>query len=142
MLLAVLCIGLIPYIFFLITLQNTLKAIAPGNRKMEPGMVWLSLIPLFNLVWQFIVVNRMTESIEAQLGKSGELMPERPAQSVGMAMCVLFCFGWIPFLGGLLSLAGIICWIIYWVKISEFKRRIESQPDTQDPDSLIFGSKF
>ena len=37
-------IFLVPYIFFLLTLQNTLKAISYENRKMPPANVWLMLL--------------------------------------------------------------------------------------------------
>jgi hypothetical protein len=47
---------LVALILFLIAQQNTLEAIQPQNRKMQPGEMWLQLIPLFNLIWQFIVV--------------------------------------------------------------------------------------
>lgn len=141
MVLIILFLFLIPFIFYLLTLQNTLKAISPENRKMEPGMVWLMFIPVFGMVWQFIVVNRMADSIQAQLNKAGVSVTSRPAHGVGIAMCVLFCTGWIPVVGSLGTVAGIICWIIYWVKIAEFKKNIESLPDVQDDDSLIFGTK-
>ena len=133
---------LIPAIFYLITLQNTLKAVSPENRKMEPGMVWLLLIPLFNIIWNFIVVNRMADSIQAELQKKGAGVTERPAYNVGIAMCIIGCVTWIPVVGGLVSIVGLICWIIYWIKIAEFKKKIEMLPDApQDDDSLIFGSK-
>jgi hypothetical protein len=32
---------------------------------MEPGMVWLNLIPVLSLVWQFITVIRVAESLES-----------------------------------------------------------------------------
>ena len=57
---------LIPLIFFLVTQQNTLEAIQPENRTISPGEVWLQLIPLFNFVWCFIVVNRVSESINRE----------------------------------------------------------------------------
>lgn len=132
---------LVPAILYLITLQNTLKAISPENRKMEPGMVWLLLIPLFNIVWNFIVVNRMADSIQAELRKKGTNVTERPAYNVGIALCIISCVTWIPFIGSLASIGGLICWIVYWVKIAEFKRRIESLPDAQDDNSLIFGTQ-
>lgn len=141
MVLIVLVVFPIPVIFYLITLQNTLKAVSPENRKMEPGMVWLLLIPIFNIVWNFIVVNRMADSIQAELQKKGVSLTERPAYNVGIALCIIGCVTWIPVLGSVISIAGLICWIIYWVKISEFKKRIESLPDVQDDDSLIFGTK-
>jgi hypothetical protein len=132
---------LIPFIFYLITLQNTLKAISPENRKMEPGMVWLLFIPLFCIIWNFIVVNRIADSIQAELHKKGINATERPAYNVGIAMCIIFCTTWIPLLGSVAAIGGLICWIIYWVKISEFKKTIESLPDVQDDNSQIFGTQ-
>ena len=139
--LIIVAILLVPAILYLITLQNTLKAISPENRKMEPGMVWLLLIPVFSMVWNFIVVDRMADSIQAELRKKGTNIAERPAYNVGIAMSIIFCIGWVPFIGSLASIGGLICWIIYWVKVAEFKRKIESIPDVQDDNSYIFGTQ-
>jgi len=57
-------IFLIPTILFLLTLQNTLKRVCKKNRMIEPGQVWLNLIPLFNIVWQFIMINRIADSLK------------------------------------------------------------------------------
>jgi hypothetical protein len=62
----VFAIVMIPYIFFLLTLQNTLLKISTENRKMKPSETWLLLILLFNIVWQFIVVNRIADSLAAE----------------------------------------------------------------------------
>ena len=118
-------ISLIPMIFFLLTLQNTLNAISFENRKMEPGLVWLSLIPIFGLVWQFIVVDRMAGSLKAEFTKREMATEEaRPGNSIGLAYCILFCCSLIPFLGYITSIAGLICWIIYWIKINDYKNRL------------------
>ena len=58
-------VALIPLIFYLLLLQNTLRLISPENREMPAENVWLLLIPVFNLVWQFIVLDRLTHSISA-----------------------------------------------------------------------------
>ena len=118
-------ISLIPMIFFLLTLQNTLNAISFENRKLEPGLVWLSLIPLFGMVWQFIMVDRMAGSLQAEFAKRGMATEEaRPGNSIGLAYCILFCCSLIPFLGYVTSIAGLICWIIYWIRINDYKNRL------------------
>ncbi len=118
-------ISLVPMIFFLLTLQNTLNAISFENRKMEPGLVWLSLIPIFGLVWQFMVVDRMAGSLQAEFAKRGVAIEEaRPGNSIGLAYCILFCCSLIPFLGYLTSIPVLICWIIYWIKINDYKNRL------------------
>src|ERR1043166_8109214 len=65
--LGVLCvvavIAIVVAIFYLLTLQKALNRVSPRNRLMEPGMVWLSLIPLFNIVWAFFVAIRIPDSL-------------------------------------------------------------------------------
>jgi len=106
---------------------------------MAPGEVWLQLIPLFGLVWQFMVVTKIAESIQKELSDNTSFSFEentasqinsnqpRPTYGIGMAYCTLFCLTMIPVLGRLASLAGLICWIIYWVRIANYKNRIQTQ---------------
>lgn len=135
-------------IFFLLTQQNTLKAIQPQNRTMSPGEVWLQLIPLFNLVWQFVVVSRIADSIDRELksemrfsfeGSQGDyssLSGEKPTYNIGLACCILRLCGLIPVVGFLASLAGLVCWIMYWSKLAEYKRKIESKTYLVSPPSM------
>jgi hypothetical protein len=132
LILIIVVIALLPQIFYLLTLQNTLSKVSPSNRKMVPGQVWLSLIPLFGMVWQFIVVTRMADSLQAEFRERGITVPEeKPGYSLGIAYCVLYCCSIIPILGGLASLGGLVVWIIYWVKINEYKNLIGSRNDSQ-----------
>jgi hypothetical protein len=45
--LIVMAILLVPKIFYLFTLQKAFSRCSPDCRAMNPGMVWLMLIPLF-----------------------------------------------------------------------------------------------
>lgn len=132
----ILLVVLIPAIFFLLTVQNTLKVIQPRNRTMEPGQAWLMLIPLFNIIWQFILVERLSRSIENEFRSKNVPVYSRPCYGVGLAACILNCCSIIPYLGSLFSLAGFICWIIYWVNINDYKNKILRLPP--GGDSLIF----
>lgn len=119
-------IGLIPQIFYLLTLQKTLNEVSPQNQKLPPGQVWLILIPLFGLVWSFIVVNRMADSLKAEFISRGiQQSEDRPGYSIGLTYCILYCCSIIPFLGGLAALGGLVCWIIYWVKIAGYKTQLQ-----------------
>lgn len=130
---------LIPAIFYLLTQQNTLKAIRHENRFMSPGEVWLQLIPLFGIVWAFIVVTKISKSIKKELAYNNQLSfdstpydsvdleSDRPTYQIGMAMCILFAASIIPVIGTLFSIGGLVCWIIYWVKLSQYKNQIEQK---------------
>ena|SRR5690242_14728159 len=102
---------LIPAIFFLLTLQNTLRAISPENRRMPPSNVWLLFIPLFNLVWQFIVVDRISQSIGAECARLNiPVTDPKPTYSIGLEYLQLpriySFFGWHCIPGNFYYLLG------------------------------------
>ena len=140
LLLLIVLLVVIPKIFYLLTLQNTLKAVSVQNRKMPPGQVWLEIIPLFSLVWQFYNVINVSDSIRNECLARGIVMDEeRPAYSIGLAHCILACCGVIPFLGYAASLASLICWIIFWIKIANYKTKLMNQSMNHSAKTEGFG---
>src|SRR5215212_5313528 len=117
-----LLLSLVVHIFYIITLQNTLKAISIQNRKMPPGNVWLLLIPLFGIIYHFIVVNNLADSIAAEaVSKNIKIAEPRPGYKVGLVMCILHCCFFIPVLNIFTGIACFVCWILFWAKISDYK---------------------
>ena len=126
-LLVILAFGLflLPGIFYLLTLQRALERCSLRARTVSPGQVWLMLIPLFNLVWQFLLVNHIARSLRNEFVARG--MPgsdPEPGKGIGLAMCILALTGIIPVIGIFTSLAGLVCWIMYWVKIADYSRQL------------------
>jgi hypothetical protein len=104
-------------ILFLLNLSRCLDQCSRRNRTMEPGMVWLNLIPLFNIVWIFITVIRLSESLQNEYRSRG-LHSDDP--EFGKMMGILY---------GAFSVVGcfpvnLIFWIIYWMKISAYKNQL------------------
>lgn len=116
-------IGLVILILYMITLFNVLNAVAPANRKLEPGLVFLLLIPLFNLVWNFIVVGKLRDSLQAEYAER-ELQGDGFAYGVGLAMSILFACGIIPIVNLLVGIPALICWIIFWVKMAGYRKTL------------------
>jgi hypothetical protein len=120
---------LIPAIFYLLTLQNALNKCAPASRAMDPGMVWLLLIPVFNLIWNFFVVMNIAKSLASEYARRGIPSPEPlPGQPIGLAMSICACCCIIPVLGMLAGLANLVLWVVYWVKIAEYSRILDLPP--------------
>ncbi len=124
-------------ILFLLSMQKALNRCSPSSRTMEPGMVWLQLIPVFGMVWSFFVVLKTSESLDAEIRARNITGQERnPGRGVGLASCILSAWvslvGWIPYIGLFLSflpgIAGVVCWIIYWVRISGITRILDPLP--------------
>lgn len=135
-------------VLFLLTQQNTLKAVRRENRLMQPGLVWLQLIPVVGQIWQFIVVLRIAKSIRKEIkfvqgdslfGSSdlsvAEKLTRRATLAIGITYCTLTLVGAsfnlfmtagqespLTAIVGLIFLTGIVCWIIYWVRLAQSRK--------------------
>ena len=116
-------VGLAIYVTYLVSLMKTFQAVSPSARRMEPGLFFLLLIPLFNLIWNFFVVIKMRDSLQAEFA-SRNLPGSGFGFGVGLAMSVLVALSLIPVLGLFTGLAGFICWIIYWIQIVGYRRTL------------------
>jgi hypothetical protein len=121
---------LIPMIFFLLTLQKALMRVAPERRTMNPPMVWLDLIPLFGIVWNFIMVTALSKSLGAELTARNIPHENEPGKTFGLVWASLSAACLVPGLGFLLFIPVFVLWIIYWVKIAGFSAKLGEQPFT------------
>jgi hypothetical protein len=124
-------ITMIPLAFFAWTLQKALNRCAPQNRAMTPGLVWLLLIPLFNMVWNFIVVTKVGASLAAEYRARKMPIEDSPGMALGIAYSILYIGSFIPVLGIFAGIACLVCWIIYWVKIAGFSARLAAPATMQ-----------
>lgn len=124
------------FFFYQYHLLNRIKV---ENRMMRPGYVWLQLIPLFGLYWQFRVVTAISKSIygelESRLDKgslifyeSDSLIQKKPAYTEGIVYCILVCASIIPIpiVKILASVIGIAAWIRYIIVLRRFERRLKN----------------
>jgi hypothetical protein len=119
---AVLAVG----IAYLVFVSSLLSKCSPSSRKMQPGMVWLMLIPFFNLVWNFVVVSAVADSLENEFRfRNIPLTEPKPGQAVGIAMAVCAACGLIPFVNLIAAPAHLILWIVYWVKLGGYSRQLD-----------------
>ncbi len=125
--LLILAIFLVPLIFFLLQLQKLLNACTPGSRQMEPGMVWLNLIPLFSLGWMIYTVIKIRDTLKIEF-PARNLETDDPEFSfpIGLAMGICSACGIIPFLGYLTGIASLVLLILYWIKMHKYTAILES----------------
>ena len=122
--LLVLGVLIIPTIFYLLTLQTVLSRCSPENRTLSPGLVWLGLIPLFNLIWNFVLVIGVAKSLGNEFRRRGIVESPHPGLALGLAMAICGVSYVIPFVGIGTTVAGYVLWIMYWVTIARYSARI------------------
>jgi hypothetical protein len=139
---------LVAVIFYLLTLSRALALCSPRNRTMEPGMVWLNLVPLLNIAWMSVTVMKVAESLKNEF--HSRRMDD--GGSYGLILGMIYCglnlvsigFNFIGkivplvdlFVGLPLGLIAMACWIAYWVKIAGYSRELgeRSRYDDYDDD--------
>ena len=144
---------IVAFVFYLINLMNLLKEIDESNRQMPPANVFLMFIPLFNLVYPFIMYPKISESI--RLEAESRRMPAfgDSLRALGMVISIVSVVqvicnqlreesGYVGRLSSILSLGCLVLWIIYWVKAAGIKKAFRESPKggsfgmTSNPDIL------
>src|SRR6185369_5826453 len=105
------------------------------NRLLKPGKVRLQLIPLFGLVWQFIVIKAIADSLRNELESrkrismlgiwDGGIVDEaniHPTYATGKAYAIMVCISLIPFIGFLTGIFMLILWITYWGQLNKYRK--------------------
>lgn len=124
MFLGVLAVG----IFYIAFLGQILKKCSPQSRTMEPGMVWLLLIPLVSSVWVFFVVIALANSLGNEFRLRNLPADSEPGKPVGIGMAVCGACSIIPFVNLLTGPAAFVLWIVYWVKMAGYSKMLDAHP--------------
>lgn len=115
-------------VFYLMNLQNLLKEVSTANRQVEPGNVWLMFIPLFNIIYPFILYPKITDSVKLELESRGLAEQGDYGRGIGIALPVTGLCGIIPVIGILASLANLVLFILFWVKMAGYKTKLKNSP--------------
>ncbi len=119
-------IGLAINVLFCLALVKTLLQVKEENRRIKPLLIWLILVPGFNVLWNFFVVIRMSQSIKNELDSRDFEVEGNPTLYVGLTYAILssiILFVPVPkdlnySIGvGVLAIAIITAFVQYWMKI-------------------------
>lgn len=117
---------IVVYIFYLLTMSRLLELSHPQTRTMNPGEVWMVFIPLFGVVWHFIMIGRVADTLAIEFrNRNIQIDEARPGYSTGLTAQILMLCGIVPVLGILAVLAGCIMLIVYWNKMRAYKNTLE-----------------
>lgn len=126
---------LIPAILFVVAIQKTLKAISPRNRKFEPPLVWLILIPLVGNIWAFVLAQLLSQSIEQELKERDIPVRKNPLLLIGLIFASIQILAFIPFINHYTRYPWFVCFFIYWYSVVFYKRKLTDSIPVQNTGS-------
>jgi hypothetical protein len=113
---------------YVLTLQRAISRCAPQNRATSPESAWFLLIPFFGMIWQFIFYPQLSETLEREFRARNLPIESEPAKKLGLAVAVLHVCWFLPVVHVFTGIAGLICLIVYWVKISGYSNQLGDYP--------------
>jgi hypothetical protein len=105
-------------------LYTDYQRVPASFRKLEPGLVWLLLIPCFHLVWNFFVFPKLSESFKAYFDSVGDSSVGDCGRDMGLGYAICSAVSIIPFVGCLTGLASLVLVILFLIKANDLKNRI------------------
>ncbi len=111
-------------ILLVFLLYTDFERIPRNFRKLEPGLVWLLLIPCFNLVWNFFVIPKLSDSFKAYFDSIGDTSVGNCGRDLGFGYCIVTAASAIPFVGCLTGIVSLVLLILFLIKANELKNRI------------------
>jgi hypothetical protein len=132
------CIGLVlallVFVALLATVARVLNLVAAENRRMEPGQVWLNLIPILNFVWLVVTVERVGESIRNELVARGrDRKGDGYGKTVGHTGLVLFFTAVVPPVAVVTWPFALVYGVVYWVQLGGYARRLRDDGTAYTP---------
>jgi len=145
----VLAVAVVPAIFYFLTLQKALSRVHRSNRLMEPGLVWLGFIPLFHLVWSFVIATRVPDSLRNEFQDQRRDAGGDYGKGVGLANAILgavsFPLLWISGFSMIVAPVGFVrlaLFIIFWTKIADYSARLALPARSHDERDFDSGDDY
>lgn len=111
-------------IAIILALSSCYARIPAQYRLMEPGMVWLLLIPCFGVIWNFFVYPRLSKSFQNYFSAHGRTDVGDCGYQIGLWFSICAAVSVIPLLQYCTAPIGLVFLIIYLVKVLGLKGQI------------------
>ncbi len=134
-------------VLYLSSLSRALAGCGPARRTLEPGLVWLNLIPLFHLFWKFWTAAQVGTSLRHEFDARGLRTGFTFGRAIGalvplVALLTRFVFWVGMFVASrigeeefsllvllatvLLGVVELILLIVHWVQINGYTHQLKS----------------
>ena len=139
-------------IFFLLTLYKALSRVSRRNRRMDPEKVFLWFIPFLHFYWSFRTISAVSDSLKREFSDRDADDGTDCAKYIGIIGQSLHVGAYvasvalskvdIPIFRSVVMLVlfvAFVLWIIYWVRIADYSRRLQRLKDDDyddEPDDL------
>jgi hypothetical protein len=129
-------IFLILYIIFISTIADVLRYVREENRKADPLSAWYLLIPIFNIIWFYILVFKISKAIHNEYISRNLSINKYPTLILGLLSAILVPLSITSHLIDFdnynitisldnASVIGRVIWLIYFAQLYQYKKKLK-----------------
>ena len=108
-------------------ISKTIKAIDPEYRAQAPGMAWLLLIPVFNVIWFFFLLKSIKSGFLKMHENRRISQPIDTGYAYGIAMGCCWAAIFIPKLIFIALIPMFVFSILHWTKLNNARKRLSEE---------------
>jgi hypothetical protein len=111
-------------VLFCLSLYKSLRLVPESKLEFPAWFAFMILIPLAGIVFSWMVVPfNIPKSFERAVAGNAEAETKaRSLFGIGLTLVILETVAWIPYIGFIAMIPTIVLWIIFWVKVVDFRR--------------------
>ncbi len=117
-------VGLVVGLVISYLLFDAERKLPQAYQKIVPGLVFLLVVPVFNLVWIFVVVLKVSQSFQAYFASRQRAGVGDAGQAIGLAWAITAIASLLPLIGFLSAVASIVLMVLYLMKITQLKAMV------------------
>jgi hypothetical protein len=120
-------IPFVTFVFYIRAISKTIKAIDPEYRTQSPGMAWLLLIPVFNVIWFFFLLKSIKTGFLRMYENQRVSQPIDTGYTYGIAMGCCWAAIFIPKLIFVALIPMFVFSILHWSKLNNARKRLSEE---------------
>lgn len=120
-------IPFVTFVFYIRAISKTIKAIDPEYRTQAPGMAWLLLIPVFNVIWFFFLLKAIKTGFLRMHENKRISQPIDTGYTYGIAMGCCWAAIFIPKLIFIALIPMFVFSILHWTKLNNARKRLSEE---------------
>ncbi|RPJ82434.1 MAG: hypothetical protein EHM13_08930 [Acidobacteria bacterium] len=120
-------------VFISYLLYDAERRLPQPYQLISPPLIFLLVVPLFNLAWIFFVVLKVSQSFQKYFAAEGRTGVGDCGQGLGLGWAITAVCSLLPGIGVLSALASLVLMVLYLMKITQLKGMVTAGPAAPPP---------
>ena len=112
---------LVIQLLYILCIQRAFHAIDLECRPVAPGLAWLLLIPVFNIVWIFFLVVWMSRGLDRMWENQRLSKRTSGGFGVGLGFGISLALCAVPGVNLVAWIPALVFWILHWWQVAEVR---------------------